>query len=115
MIKIQKGGKLFLDKYNLEESAVNKFLDCRDGVVECYEYNDESGYGSKVRLFLCEDTKHESIALIRQTFNNISKEWQEECFYFDTDSFKFLKALIGGKENELGGVYTCVRDYSKGE
>lgn len=94
-----------------EESEVNDFITCRDGIVQCYEYNDTSGYGSKTRLFLCENTKHETTAIIRQTYNSISNEWIEDSLHFDTDSFDFLKALINNKENELGGKYTLVRSY----
>ena len=94
-----------------EESEVYGFIICRDGIVECYEYNDMSGYGAKTRLFLCEDTKHESIAVIRQTYNIISEEWIEDSLYFDRDSFQFLKALIGNKKDEPGGKYFLIRNY----
>jgi len=94
-----------------EESEVYGFIICRDGIVECYEYNDMSGYGAKTRLFLCQDTKHESIAVIRQTYNTISEEWIEDSLHFDRDSFQFLKALINNKENEIGGKYSLVRTY----
>ena len=113
MEKLKRGDKIYLDVINSKESDVNSFLDCRDGVVEVYEYNDNSGYGAMVRLFLCQNTKHESVCIIRQTYNTINKEWNEESMYFDTDSFEFLKAIINGKEDERGGTYTLVRDYSE--
>ena len=64
--KYQRGHKLYNDKAETEESLVNPYLDCRDGVVKQIEYNDESGYGSLTQLLICEDTKHESTALIRR-------------------------------------------------
>jgi len=115
MEKMNRGDKIYLDKNNEKESAVNSYLDCRDGIVEVYEYNDSSGYGSKTRLFCCQDTKHESVAIIRQTFIDINKEWVEEEMSFDSDSFQFLKAIINSNENELGGKYTLVRDYNNHE
>jgi len=107
MEKLNRGDKIYLDKNKEKESAVNLFLDCRDGIVEVYEYNSDSGYGAKTRLFLCEDYKHESICIIRQTW--IDDKWIEECMDFDSDSFSYLKALINGEENESGGRYTEVR------
>ena len=111
MEKLNRGDKIYLDKEQKKESAVNTFLSCRDGIVKCYEYNDTSGYGSKTRLFLCENTKHEVISIVRQTWNDFAKEWIEEEMTFDTDSFVFLKALINNKREELGGKYSLVRDY----
>tara|TARA_R110000822_G_scaffold40631_1_gene110401 strand:+ start:415 stop:750 length:336 start_codon:yes stop_codon:yes gene_type:complete len=111
MEKLKRGDKIYLDKDETKESEINGFLSCRDGVVEMYEYNDCSGYGSKTRMFLCDNTKHESKALIRQTYNSLSKEWIEESMYFDSDSFVFLEALLNSKDDELGGKYTLVRDY----
>lgn len=112
MEKLNRGDKIYLDKEQTKESEINKFLSCRDGIVEVYEYNDCSGYGAKIRMFLCNNTKHESKALIRQTYNSLSKEWIEESMYFDSDSFVFLKALLNGQEVVFGGKYTLVRDYS---
>ena len=111
MEKLKRGDKIYLDKNQEKESAVNTFLDCRDGIVEVYEYNDCSGYGSRTRLFYCQDTKHESAAIIRQVYINFNKEWVEETMFFDSDSFEFLKAIINGKEDVLGGKYLLVRDY----
>ena len=91
------------------ESEVNPFLDCRDGIVECYEYTDCSGRGSKVKLFLCENTKHESVAIIRQ-YKTLNGDLQEESMYYESDDFKFLSALIKGDIYEFG-EYTLVRDY----
>jgi len=109
MEKLNRGDKIYLDKENTKESAINSYLACRDGVVEVYEYRDGSGYGSKTRLFLCRDTKHESISIIRQVW--IGDEWDEEEVNFDSDSFVFLEALMNNKQDELGGKYTLVRDY----
>lgn len=111
MDKLKRWDKIYLDKEQTKESEINAYLDCRDGIVEVYEYHDESGYGSATRLFLCNNTKHESIALIRQTYNSLSKEWIEESMYFDSDSFVFLEAILNGKKDELGGKYILVRDY----
>jgi hypothetical protein len=111
MEKLKRGDKIYLDKNQEKESAVNSYLDCRDGIVEVYEYNDSSGYGSKTRLFYCQNTKHESVSIIRQIYINFNKEWVEETMDFDSDSFEFLKAIINGKEDVLGGKYLFVRDY----
>lgn len=111
MEKLKRGDKIYLDKNQEKESAVNTFLDCRDGIVEVYEYNDCSGYGSKTRLFYCQDTKHESAAIIRQIYIDFNKEWVEQTMDFDSDSFEFLKAIINGKYDALGGKYSLVRDY----
>ena len=111
MQQLKRGDKIYLDKEKLIESQVNKYLECRDGVVECYEYRDCSGYGSKTRLFLCRDTKHESVSLIRQT-EVFNKEWMEQTVDFDSDSFVFLESIINGKKDQLGGKYTLVRDYN---
>lgn len=112
MEKLNRGDKIYLDdKAKIKESTINDYLSCRDGVVEVYEYIDTSGYGSKTRLFLCANTKHEVVSIVRQTWNNFIKEWIEEEMIFDADSFVFLKALINNKKNELGGKYSLVRDY----
>ena len=111
MERLNRGDKIYLDTDETKESEINHFLDCRDGVVEVYEYNNYSGYGAKTRMFLCRNTKYESIALIRQTYNILSKEWTEESMHFDSNSFVFLEALINGKEDELGGKFSLVRDY----
>ena len=111
MNKLKRGEKIYLNEEQTKESKVNEYLSCRDGVVEVYEYIDESGYGSKIKLFECCNVKHNTISIIRQTYNSINKEWIEESMMFDTDSFEFLKAIVNGKENESGGVYTLVRDY----
>lgn len=112
MEKLNRGDKIYLDgDTKNKESMVNHFLSCRDGIVEVFEYRDCSGYGSKVRLFLCENTKHEVISIIRQSYNDLKKEWIEEEMSFDTNSFVFLKALINNKKEEQGGKYFLVRDY----
>ena len=113
MEQLKRGDKIYLDDSKTKESAVNHYLDCRDGIVEVYEYRDESGYGFKNRLFLCEDAKHEESSIIRQIYVDSIKTWVEEELSFDTDSFIFLKALLNGKHDERGGEYTLVRHYSK--
>jgi hypothetical protein len=90
---------------------VNSYLSCRDGIVELYEYKDCSGYGSNTRLFLCYNTKHEEVSIVRQTWSEIKEEWIEEEMTFDADSFVFLKALVNGEKVALGGKYFLVRDY----
>lgn len=111
MEKLNRGDKIYLDIENTKESGVNTYLDCRDGIIEVYEYTDSSGYGSKAKLFYCQNTKHECKSIIRQTWNNISKEWLEEEMVFDTDSFVFLEALINNRKDEFCGKYFLVRDY----
>jgi hypothetical protein len=111
MEKLNRGDKIYLDLENKNESLVNEYLECRDGIVEVYEYRDQSGYGSKTRLFLCKNTKHESISIIRQIWLEYKKEWFEEYMVFDSDSFAFMKALINNKQDEFSGTYTLVRDY----
>ncbi len=111
MEKLNRGDKIFLDLENKKESFVNDYLECRDGIIKVYEYADQSGYGSETRLFLCKNTKHESISIIRQTWNDYSKEWIEEYMVFDSDSFVFLEALINNKKDEFCGEYSLVRDY----
>ena len=112
MKQLRRGDKIYLDKEEKEESYVNSYLSCRDGVVEVYEYRDCSGYGHKTRLFYCQNTKHESTSIIRQKYNSIDEKWYEESMCFDSDSFVFLKALLSGKYDEFSGKYTLVRDYS---
>lgn len=111
MEKLNRGDKIFLDSENKKESFVNDYLECRDGIVKVYEYRDDSGYGSKTRLFLCENTKHESVSIIRQIWVQSKKEWFEQYMVFDSDSFVFMKALINNKIDEFCGTYTLVRDY----
>lgn len=111
MEKLNRGDKIYLDTDKIKESEINYFLDCRDGLVEVYEYNDCSGYGAKSRMFLCRNNKHESVALIRQTYNILNKGWTEESMHFDSDSFEFVVALINSKTDEFPGKYSLVRDY----
>lgn len=110
MKKLNRGDKIYLDDEKTRESGINTYLDCRDGIVEAFEYNDASGYGSKTRLFLCRNLKHESVSIIRQTWSAASKEWIEEEMSFDADSFVFLAALVNGKKEKRGGKYSLVRD-----
>ena len=111
MKKLNRGDKIYLDADNTIESGVNHYLSCRDGIVECYEYRDEFGYGSTTKLFLCRDTKAETISVIRQVRTDGDQMWMEEQMCFDSDSYEFLKALITGKEGAFGGKYTLVRSY----
>lgn len=113
MEKLNRGDKIYLDTKQEKESAVNEYLQCRGGIVEVYEYNDRSGYGAKTRLFYCQNTKHESISIIRQSYIEHKKEWVEEWMVFDSDSFSFLIAILNGKTDEIGGKYSLVRDYNE--
>ncbi len=113
MEKLNRGDKIYLDKEETKESFVNIYLECRDGIVEVYEYNDESGYGLETRLFLCHNTKHETISIIRQIWSDSIKEWIEEEMVFDSDSFYFLKGLINGNKDVSGGEYFLIRDYNE--
>ncbi len=110
MKKLNRNDKIYLDDNNIKESFVNEYLSCRDGIVEVCEYRSDSGYGSKTRLFLCRNTKHESVSIIRQTYIEYKKMWIEEVVSFDSDSFKFLEVLITGKSKDIH-EYTLVRDY----
>lgn len=110
MEKLKRGDRIYLDNKTLRTSKVNSYLNCVGAVVEVYEYNDCSGHGDAVRLFLCTSTKHEVVSIIRQTFDTSNKYWEEEEIAFDSDSLVFLKALLNQKHNELGGIYTSVRD-----
>lgn len=111
MEQLKRGDKIYLDNNKEMGSAVNSYLEARDGIVEVYEYRGDSGYGMKTRLFLCHNTKHEHISIIRQEYLESIREWTEEVMTFDTDSFSFLVGLITDNKNILGGEYTLVRDY----
>ncbi len=113
MEKLKRGDKIYLDRDNTLQSSVNQYLECRDGVVEVYEYIDCSGYGGKTRLFLCRNTKHESISIIRHTWLDNIDGWMEEDMNFDSDSFELMEALIKGETNNIHGEYTKVRDYNE--
>ena len=110
MEKLNRGDKIYLDKENKKESAVNRYLECRDGIIKCYEYNDTSGYGSKTRLFLCENYKHECMSIIRQVWIDSWNEWKEEEMSFDSDSFAYLAAIVVGDDESSGAKFTQVRD-----
>lgn len=111
MEKLNRGDKIYLDKEKTKESAVNSYLECRDGIVECIEYRDCSGYGSHVRLFKCTNAKHEFKSIIRQT--SVGKdEWVEDDIQFDSDSFKYLELLLDDNPAELiKQNYSVVRTY----
>lgn len=108
--KYGRGHKMYLDKAQTKESEANIFFACRDGVINSVEYTDGSGYGSPARILLCRDTKHEHIAIIRQT-QLIDGDWSEESVHFDSDDYRFFKALITGKADVLGGKFELLRDY----
>lgn len=108
---MKRGDKIYLDSDNTKESAVNWYLSCRDGIVEMYEYIDCSGYGGKTRLYLCQNTKHESVSIIRQTL--VDKEWREEQMVFDSDSFSLMESLIKRNYDNIHGEYKKLRDYNK--
>jgi len=110
--KYQRGYKMYLDKENTIESHANQYFDCRDGIIESVEYVDHGGnnpYGW-TRLMMCENTKHESCAIIRQT-EGMDGVLKEEVMYFDSDSFNFLKAIVNGKNEVLGGKFELLRTY----
>lgn len=115
LTKMEIGGKIFLDE-NLpdpkQESNVNDYLGCRDGVVEAYTYRDTSGYGSLTRLFLCQNAKHDTSSIIRQTYDETTKVWREEELVFDDDSLLYLKALLTGIPGKLTDEFLVVRDYT---
>lgn len=110
MKQLKRGDKIFLDLNESKESSINHYLSCRDATIEMYEYYDMSGYGSKTRLFLCDNYKHEVISIIRQIWSESANEWIEEQMSFDSDSFKFLKALINNQKELSGVKYYLVRD-----
>ena len=71
MKRLNRGDKVYLDKEGIIGSQVNQYIECSGGIVEMYEYKDCSGYGSNTRLFLCRDTKHESVSIIMQ-----DRDWE---------------------------------------
>jgi len=73
------------------ESKINHYLDCRDGIVSVVKFRTDSGYGSPVEAYLCENTKHEEVSLI------IRDGKYESSIDFDTDSWKYIEDLINGK------------------
>lgn len=109
---LKRGDKIYLDKEEKEESEVNHYLECRDGIVEVYEYREPGPFGNDVRLFLCEDSKHEHISIVRQTYDSERERWREDSMSFDTDSFKYLVGLITGNQKVDYGKHTLIRDYS---
>jgi hypothetical protein len=111
MKKLNRGDKIYLDENNEKESMVNAYLECRDGVVECYEYNDEGGYGLKTRLFYCRNEKHETASIIKQVYSQFDKVWTENSLHFDSCSMEVLVALLNGDKTHTGGTYSLVRDY----
>ena len=80
-----------------KESQVHFFLKLRDVDIEMVEYRDESGYGSKKRIFLMHDYKHESVCVEFQLFNAV--EWMvTNEIEFDSDSYEIFANLIKGVE-----------------
>jgi hypothetical protein len=96
--------KIYLDKEQTKESVINHYSNCRDGVIERVEYRDCSGYGTSTELYLCSNTKHEVISIVRHI--KTDDEIYEDEMTFDSDSFKYLEKLLSGKGETL-------RDYSK--
>lgn len=110
--KYERGHKMYLDKDQTIESEANHYFDCRDGFIKSVEYVDHGGnnpYGW-TRLMLCINSKHEHLAIIRQT-KSMDGNLKEEVLDFDSDSYEFLKALINGKTDVLGGKFEILRDY----
>lgn len=106
----ERGHKIYLNPEQTKESEVNRFFACRDGIITMTEYYDECGYGSLTRLYLCRDTKHESVCIIRQT--KLTKDtWTEETMFFDSDSFANFLHLLGNKENPYEAEIKLLRDY----
>jgi len=105
-----KNGKIYLDENQKIESEVNLFLNYDKGMVEFFEYREDSGYGNFAKIFFCEDTKAEVTAIIRQSYNPIFKRWYETSMFFDSDSFEYLKNLIKGEEASIGGERTILKD-----
>jgi hypothetical protein len=110
MQKLNRGDKIYLDTQQTKESSINSFLDCRDATIHAYEFNQDSGYGSKVRFILCDNYKHEVMMLVKQTYSNTTKEWSEIQIDFDSDSFRFLKSLINYEPTALGEEYFIIRE-----
>lgn len=79
--------------YNADgsESKINHYLDCRDGIVSVVKFRTDSGYGSPVEAYLCEDTKYEVVSLV------VRGGKHEYTMDFDTDSWKYIEELINGK------------------
>lgn len=90
-------------EFKIEDSAVNSYSDARDGIITRIKYRDMSGYGSETELYLCENTKHESLAIVKRV--KCLGKWVEESMHFDSDSFEYLQDLLKG-----GGE--IIRDYS---
>ena len=111
MDTLKRGDKLYLNEQHTKESCINDYIAARDAIVEVYEYTDSSGYGSKARIFLCVNTKHDTTSIVRQTWSQLTREWQEEAMEFDTDSFIFLEALIESNRQAGGAVYSLLRTY----
>lgn len=110
----QRGYKIFLDKENTIESSVNRYLECRDGIVSMIEYTGDAGYGSKERIFICEDSKHDSHAIIKQVYSFTSEKWIEDEMYFDVYEFEWLVKLLTGKEDFPSHVkYELLRDFTQ--
>lgn len=93
--------KIYL--HNGSESLLNTYLTCRDGVISKVSYTSDAGYGGETEIYLCENTKHESISIVKLT--NINGSLYEDVLNFYSDDFEFFKTLILG-EGEI------VRDYS---
>lgn len=114
MDKMYRGDKLYLDKEQKKESCINRYLECRDGIINVFEY--ETICYQKERLFYCEDSKHDSICIVRHTYSDTEKEWIEECIDFSSDDFKFLKALVTGEPSQYNcEPYFTIRDFTEND
>lgn len=101
--------KIYNDKDEKEPSLVNRYIEARDGIVKRISYRNSAGYGSFAELYLCEDVKHESVAIIRRTV--IDGEWIEEAMYFEADEFEFIEQLMSNEPKPSWGKYELIRDY----
>lgn len=89
-------GEVKIMLHDGSESALNTFIECRDGIIYKRSYRDCSGYGSPTDAYYCRDTKHESVALIIHTRSEYDKEKKiyEKCMFFDSDSWEEIQKLL---------------------
>lgn len=94
---IERGEKKFILKDGTE-SALNQFIDCRDGIIYKREYMDCSGYGSLTTAYYCKNTKHESVAIIIHTYEDRFRASDtgiyEKALFFDSDSWREIEKLL---------------------
>lgn len=90
-------GEVKIILHDGSESALNLYINCRDGIIYKRTYRQDSGYGSKVDAYFCEDTKHESVALILHHYeymNESNGKIREESMHFDSDSWREIEKLL---------------------